>query len=139
MVQWLRLCASTAWSEGWITGQGTKIPQAAQCSKKLGGRRGGGLGGQGGRLSAVGKSHEHSWIFLDCIIPSLTKYPFLSPHSPHPAPPPASANCPRQLVLETWTLACSNLAHLMACASKYYSSAVQVASCFTTNCWLIRA
>ena len=30
-VQWLRLCASTAWGAGSIPGWGTKIPRAEQC------------------------------------------------------------------------------------------------------------
>ena len=33
MVQWLRLCASTAGGTGSIPGQGTKIPQAVQPKK----------------------------------------------------------------------------------------------------------
>ena len=33
-VQWLGLHASTSGSPGLIPGQGTKIPQAAQCSQK---------------------------------------------------------------------------------------------------------
>ena len=35
-VQWLRLCTSTAGGAGWIHGQGTKIPHAAQPKKKNG-------------------------------------------------------------------------------------------------------
>ena len=34
VVQWLRLRAATARSLGWITGQGTKIPNPARCSQK---------------------------------------------------------------------------------------------------------
>ena len=32
-VQWLGLCTSTAGGLGWISGQGTKIPQATRCSQ----------------------------------------------------------------------------------------------------------
>ena len=34
MVQWLRLCTSTARGAGLILGQETKIPHATQCSQK---------------------------------------------------------------------------------------------------------
>ena len=34
MVQWLELCAFTAKGEGSISGQGTKLLQAAICSEK---------------------------------------------------------------------------------------------------------
>ena len=34
MVQWLGFCASTAEGMSSIPGQGTKIPQATQCSQK---------------------------------------------------------------------------------------------------------
>ena len=34
MVQWLRLCTSSAGGAGLIPGQGTKIPHAVGCSKK---------------------------------------------------------------------------------------------------------
>ena len=34
MVQWLRLCTSTAGGEGSIPSQGTKIPYAVQCGKQ---------------------------------------------------------------------------------------------------------
>ena len=34
MVQWLRLCPSTARDTGSIPGQGTKIPHAAWCEKE---------------------------------------------------------------------------------------------------------
>ena len=34
VVQWLRLCTSTAGSLGLIPGQGTKIPHAMQCQKR---------------------------------------------------------------------------------------------------------
>ena len=34
VVQWLRLCASTAGGKGSIPGQGTKIPHAVLCSQK---------------------------------------------------------------------------------------------------------
>ena len=34
MVQWLRLCTSTARGVGLILGQETKIPHATQCSQK---------------------------------------------------------------------------------------------------------
>ena len=34
-VQWLRLYSSTAEGAGWIPGQRTKIPQAAQCGQKI--------------------------------------------------------------------------------------------------------
>ena len=34
VVQWLRLCGSTAGGTGSIPGQGTKIPPATWCSQK---------------------------------------------------------------------------------------------------------
>ena len=34
VVQWLRLCTSTAGGAGLISGQRTKIPRAAQCDQK---------------------------------------------------------------------------------------------------------
>ena len=35
LVQWVRLHVATARSMGLIPGQGTKIPHAAQCGKKI--------------------------------------------------------------------------------------------------------
>ena len=35
VVQWLRLCTSTAWGVGWIPGWGTKILDAALHSQKI--------------------------------------------------------------------------------------------------------
>lgn len=67
--------------------------------------------------------HGSSWIALSLLLLSTLS----SLLTPHPAPPPAAANPPLQLEQETWTLACSNLAHLLGCANKHYSSALQVA------------